>query len=206
MKIIKANTLIAILTTTIMLLIPITALAGNSTAPVENTVQTISSATGDVSDHQTGVATPKPRFVDNGDGTIKDTLTNLIWLKNANCYGARTWDNATLDAVRLNSGECGLSDGSVEGDWRLPTFEEQSGIRAAPPILNPKNPSGILTIPGAPFLNVQPHYYWTTTNCSATGQAWFSAVGRDSACASATFDDQYVWPVRQPIDTGEMVF
>jgi hypothetical protein len=206
MKITKANTLILIFIAAIMLLIPIVAMSDNSSAMVSKTGQTTSSVTGDVSDHQKGVAIPKPRFVDNGDGTVTDTLTNLSWLKNANCYGARTWDNATLDAAGLNSGECGLTDGSVEGDWRLPTFEEQSGIKADSPTRNPNNPSGIWTIPDAPFFNVQPHYYWSTTNCSATGQAWFSAVGFDSACTSATCDDQYVWPVRQPIDTGEMVF
>ena len=25
------------------------------------------------------------RFTDNGNGTITDTLTHLVWLKNANC-------------------------------------------------------------------------------------------------------------------------
>ena len=28
------------------------------------------------------------RFTDNGDGTVTDNLTALIWLKNANCFGA----------------------------------------------------------------------------------------------------------------------
>ena len=27
------------------------------------------------------------RFTDNGNGTMTDTLTGLIWLKNANCWG-----------------------------------------------------------------------------------------------------------------------
>jgi hypothetical protein len=39
-----------------------------------------------------------PRFRDRGDGTVKDNLTNLIWLKDANCFGPQTWDNA-LDAA-----------------------------------------------------------------------------------------------------------
>jgi hypothetical protein len=145
------------------------------------------------------------RFVDDS-GTVTDCRTGLVWLKNANCFNQQIWDNAMSSAAGLNSGECGLTDGSVEGDWRLPKFEELSGIKADSLTGNPNNPSSIWTIPEAPFFNVQHHYYWSTTNCSATGQAWFSAVGLDSACASATFDDQYVWPVRQPIDTGEMVF
>ena len=36
---------------------------------------------------QKGVELPTPRFSDKSDGTIKDNLTGLIWLKNANCPG-----------------------------------------------------------------------------------------------------------------------
>jgi len=36
---------------------------------------------------QKGVELPTPRFTDNGNGTIKDKLTGVIWLKNANCGG-----------------------------------------------------------------------------------------------------------------------
>src|SRR5215510_3669335 len=32
---------------------------------------------------QAGVPSPSPRFSDMNDGTVKDNLTNLIWLKNA---------------------------------------------------------------------------------------------------------------------------
>ncbi len=28
---------------------------------------------------------PDPSFTDRGDGTVKDNLTGLIWLKDANC-------------------------------------------------------------------------------------------------------------------------
>jgi hypothetical protein len=36
-------------------------------------------------------------------------------------------------ASGLNSGECGLTDGSVEGDWRLPDKDELQGIGTDPP-------------------------------------------------------------------------
>ena len=61
------------------------------------------------------------RFVDCGNGTIKDTETGLYWLKNANCFGINTWANANKDAAELAHGQCGLTDGSLPGDWRLPT-------------------------------------------------------------------------------------
>ena len=37
---------------------------------------------------QVGVPWPNPRFTDNGDGTVTDNLTGLIWLKNATPF----WD------------------------------------------------------------------------------------------------------------------
>lgn len=74
--------------------------------------------TGQDGDELQGVAWPSPRFTDNGNGTVTDNLTGLIWLKNANCFGLRNLTNALTDANTLNSGECGLSDSSVERDWR----------------------------------------------------------------------------------------
>jgi len=196
--------LLAVLTG--IFLLPVSIVWADPSAPPEKTIQATSSVTSDNNDRKVSVATPNPRFIDNDDGTVSDNLTNLVWLRNANCFGAQTLDNATLDAAGLKSGECGLTDDSVEGDWRLPTFEELSGLKADSHTRNPNYLSGSWIIPGTPFLSVQPNYYWSTTNCSLTGQAWFHAVGFDSACTIATCDDQYAWPVRQPIDTDEMIF
>jgi hypothetical protein len=74
-----------------------------------------------------GVRWPDPRFTDNGDGTVTDHLTELIWLKNADCFGddlQLTWGRALRGANDLADGDCGLSDGSVPGDWRLPNLRE----------------------------------------------------------------------------------
>ncbi len=79
--------------------------------------------TGDDGDLGKGIAWPRPRFTDNGNGTVTDNLTGLIWLKNANCFGLRAWNDAVSDCNGLNSGECGLSDDSNAGDWRLPNQE-----------------------------------------------------------------------------------
>ena len=49
-------------------------------------------------DPRPGVAWPDLRSVDNGDGTVTDMLTGLVWLRNANCFGQRTWMNALADA------------------------------------------------------------------------------------------------------------
>ena len=93
-------------------------------ASVPKTGQTTSYATGDDGDLEKGVSWPNPRFTDNGNGTVTDNLTGLIWLKNANCYGTRSWANALSDANALADGICSLSDSSSAGDWRLPNVRE----------------------------------------------------------------------------------
>ena len=64
---------------------------------VPKTGKTTSYATGDDGDLEKGVAWPIPRFTDNSNGTIRDNLTGLIWLKDANCFGSRTWSEALSD-------------------------------------------------------------------------------------------------------------
>lgn len=97
-----------------------------------------------------------PRFTDNSDGTVTDNLTGLVWLKNFNCFGRIGWESALTVANTLEAGDCGLSDGSFEGDWRLPNrFELES-------LLDLKQ-YGLALPPGHPFVNVEPDYYWTSS-------------------------------------------
>ncbi len=67
---------------------------------------------------------PGPHFTDNGDGTVTDNRSGLIWLKNPDRLGKRTRANALTDCKNLSSGVSGLSDDSTPGDWRLPTIKE----------------------------------------------------------------------------------
>lgn len=159
-------------------------------ARVPKTGQTTSYATGDDGALQRGVAWPVPRFTDNGNGTVTDNLTGLIWLKNANCFGAQTWAAALTAANTLNSGECGLSDGSAEGAWRLPNVRELQSLidygRVAPAL-----PSG------HPFTGVQWASYWTsTTYVNITSNAWQLPLGGGSLGIDDKTYAHYVWPVR----------
>lgn len=64
------------------------------------------------------------RYQDCGNGTVTDSVTGLIWLKQANCVPPGTWEAAFEAAALMQDGQCGLTDGSLPGDWRLPTREE----------------------------------------------------------------------------------
>ena len=176
--------------------------SGSEGAPVAKTGQTTSYATGDDGDLGKGVAWPNPRFTDNGDGTVTDNLTNLIWLKNANCFGVKSWANAFSDCNGLANGSCGLSDGSVAGDWRLPNLRElQSLIHYG--VYDPAVPNTFGTgkwTTDDPFTNVQSSSYLSSTayaGYTSTSYAWF--VVMDDGHAGK--DDKgiygmYVWPVR----------
>jgi hypothetical protein len=129
--------------------------------------------TGQDGDIRAGVKWPSPRFTDNMDGTIRDNLTGLIWLKNANCFGRRTWAQALEDANTLHDGKCDLMDGSSGGDWRLPNVRELLSL------IDFENRFPALPT-GHPFKNVQflgnNAFYWlSTTLASGTGDAWIAS-------------------------------
>jgi hypothetical protein len=84
---------------------------------------------------QAGVGAPAARFSDRRDGTVRDNLTGLIWLKDANCdalgpngNGTGTWQQALDAANALVNGRCGLTDGSEPGDWRIPNVRELQSL------------------------------------------------------------------------------
>jgi hypothetical protein len=188
MKKAKTKTLIAILTVAIMLLIPIVAMAADPPAPVPKTGVTTSQRTGDDGYHQKGVASPKPRFMDNGDGTVTDNLTGLMWAKDANlASGSMNWNDAIDYANNLSLGSdgCGLS----YTDWRLPNrFELES-------LLDLSN-SPALPLP-RPFKNFEGTYYWSSTtytnNLNIEGWCLHPA---GYWCTHVKDHTYGVWPVR----------
>ena len=175
-------------------------------APVPKTEQTTSYATGDDGDLEKGITWPNPRFTDNLDGTITDNLTGLIWLKDANCFGYRIWNNALSDSNGLMNGECGLTDGSNAGDWRLPNINELFSL-VHKGYYDPGVPNTAGTgqwTEGDPFNNVQPTYYWSSTTSVFDSEfAWsvsmYGIYGYWFGEPVGGYDkiyNFYVWPVR----------
>lgn len=117
-----------------------------------------------VSFNITFVSSPSPRFEDLGNGTIRDLKTGLIWLKNATCLGdyeygpgaTWTWTEIENAVESLADGQCELTDGSTQGDWRIPTIAEWEAFfdnRFTDPALS--NTSGTdQWSEGDPFINV----------------------------------------------------
>jgi len=172
--------------------------------------------TGQDGDLRPGVAWPEPRFTDNLDGTVTDNLTGLVWLRNANCFGELRWTSAVgIAHKKLQDGICGLADGSVRGDWRLPTIRELASLID----YNHGEPALSDTVgrqrwqEGDPFIHVKfDTYYWTSTSGpTASGTSSGIAFEISHAFAvnfkfgSATFVERSnnsthykmrVWPVR----------
>ncbi|SMP62725.1 Protein of unknown function [Desulfonatronum zhilinae] len=116
------------------------------------------------------------RFVDNGNGTVTDTVTNLMWTKDANPFGRLNWDDAMS--------RCSSFSISGIGGWRLPSRDELVALHHA-------------IQGGHPFTGVQSSWYWSSTTYPRyTDGVWRVSMysGWDNATGKA--DTAHVWPVR----------
>jgi serine/threonine protein kinase len=139
------------------------------------------------------------RYIDNDDGAVTDTRTGLVWLKNANCLNRQNLETAMQSAAELAHGQCGLSDGSKAGDWRLPTKDEWEAMideSYQNPVLSNAAGTGQWT-EGDAFVGVQCSWYWSSsTRANCTGLAWRVYLydgDVNNGVESYTYD---VWPVR----------
>jgi hypothetical protein len=162
-------------------------------------------------------------YVDCDNGTVTDNRTGLVWLKNPNCLvSGVTWYTAMELVAGLSDKpptseaadeDCGLSDGSSPGEWRLPSAEEWEAMIAdavqlgcvfgnlgGPSITNDAGTgcweSGD---PGSSFtgVGVNPTYWSSTTRWLNPGIAWsvsldFGDVNRNFGKSAA----KNIWPVR----------
>jgi hypothetical protein len=149
------------------------------------------------------------RFVGCGNGTVTDTVTGLVWLQKANCFSARSYAAANRVAASLTDGRCGLTDGSVEGDWRLPTKAEWEAMidhavsmgcfgGNAPSITNDPG-TGCLASGPTSFTGVQLSIYWSSSAVEASpNQAWGADVlnGNVNSTLLNKGSSRLVWAVR----------
>jgi hypothetical protein len=158
------------------------------------TGQTTEYQSGDDGTYQAGSV--GARFIDNGDGTVSDRHTGMMWVKEPGAIGGdfgsagspstMTWANSIIESEGLTY--AGLSD------WRLPNAEELLSIRdfsiAAGDAFYQIFPSGASS------------FYWTsTTRAAVTGSAiaiQFNSVGSVITQAwDKTPTTYYLRPVRR---------
>jgi hypothetical protein len=157
---------------------------------VPKTGQTTSYGPRDDGALQKGGTWPIPRFTDNGNGTVTDNLTSLIWMKNANAFAQCIWTAALTIANGLKSGDADLTDGSKAGDWRLPNVRElQSLVDYSK--WNPALPEG------HPFTEVRSLAYWTsTTYVFNNSSVWWVYFATGDVTTMSKTGAAYVWCVR----------
>lgn len=162
------------------------------------------------------------RYQDCGNGTVTDTVTGLIWLKQADCVvfyegdntgvNPRDWAAANQAAAALATGSCGLDDKSSPGDWRLPTYDEwYATLNFASAVLNCiinnsptlTNTAGTACYKAGPqsFPGVPSTYYWSSVTISHYPDNAYIGNLYDGFTESAPFYDykgfdHAVWPVR----------
>ncbi|MCG6552864.1 MAG: DUF1566 domain-containing protein [Candidatus Magnetominusculus sp. LBB02] len=157
-----------------------------------NTVSCV--GTGQDGDIRAGAAWSSQRFTDNGDKTMTDTLTGLMWTKDAgtstigSCSGGTmSWQNA------LNYVAC-LDNSTYHGysDWRMPNVVELKSL------INYNAASVAAWLQTQGFTNVHSDLYWlSTTNAYDNNYTWIISLDTgnmdDGNKSSHRF---YVWPVR----------
>ncbi|MCP4687087.1 MAG: DUF1566 domain-containing protein [Desulfobacterales bacterium] len=160
-------------------------------------------------DLKRGVSWPEPRFQDNGNGTVTDHLTGLIWLKKADCiefyhgdpaeYNSRAWEDAVSAVNNLGAGYCGLEDGSSAGEWRLPNrFELESLLHLgfhSPPLSDTSGTGHWKE--NDPFTGVETYSYWSSTTVVFTpSYAWFVHMGNGLVNGDGKSVLLHAWAVR----------
>ena len=140
---------------------------------------------------------PDSRFTDNRDGTVTDNLTQLVWLKNTNCFGIQDWQSAVLAVKSLKEGDCGpdpdlvLSDGSSAGDWRIPTMKELCTLIDFSK-RDPALPNGHM------FSDAPSGYHWSATTLDYHSDlAWIVYFESGTTCYESIKNQSgYTLPVR----------
>lgn len=96
-------------------------------------------------------------FTDNGNGTITDNLTQLVWQKAPNTT-ILTWENALAYAENLS-----LASAT---DWRLPNIKELQSLNDES-ITNPSANTNF-------FPTIGVHNYWSSTSLpNQTTKSWY---------------------------------
>ncbi len=157
-------------------------------------------------------------YVDCGNGTVTDNRTGLVWLKNANCVGEVKWNVAMGFVAGLSDKppssqfadeDCGLSDGSSPGDWRLPSIEEWEAMISdalgedgdpdctlSPPTITNDSGQGCWVSGPSSFSGVEFIYWSFSTDVDNTAAAFIAGLEFGALGFGEKDAVTYIWPVR----------
>lgn len=170
----------------------------NPLVSLASTGQQTSEVPGDDASQHRGIPWGVSRYNDNADGTVTDTVTGLVWLKDAGCLLPAVWAAAISAVKDLGAGACGLADDSKPGDWRLPNLNELGSlvdVSATHPALTHGNP----------FVHVSTGLYWSSTSYfggqAGSPNAWAIRMDDGRYINDGVFNDKTaaanaVWAVR----------
>ena len=99
--------------------------------------------------------TAQAALINQGNGTVKDTNTNLIWLQDWDVNGLTNWSTQKAWAEGL--------DFAGSTDWELPEISEYGVLFAA---------YGNLTLEPQ-FSNVRSGHYWSGTEFPGGNGVWY---------------------------------
>jgi len=137
----------------------------------------------------------KARYKDNGDGTVTDTATGLMWTRNAN-HGKMDWKTAVEYCEKLEF--------AGHNDWRLPSVRQAGG---KPELDTLGRPGGV---PGTepferlsgkqfPFTGLISEPYWSSVPYGHPRFAWCVKLWTGYVGSDLKTEQFAVWPVRGPV-------
>ncbi|MFN8604293.1 MAG: DUF1566 domain-containing protein [Candidatus Binatia bacterium] len=186
-------------------------------APLLRTGQTASYGAGSDGDLQKGVV---QAYVDNGDGTVTDTKTGLMWEKKSDDGSIHDKDDVytlgltvppyTLNGTAVTTFLAALNAGSGfagHTDWRLPNLTELESIRnlgtvspAVSAVFNTGCGAGSGGNPGCTVLTCSctlPASYWSSSSYAGPAEfAWEVRFGDGTVDSEFKDTDSYVRAVR----------
>lgn len=140
---------------------------------------------------QRGLEWPEPRFLVNGDGTITDRLTGLMWLLDGGCLGQVTWPFSRAKIGELNNGEVNCHDYTADySDWFLPDIKQVSLLINAEEASN----RNYLYLNG--FSNLDSTVYWSATQYVNVQNAWTVNIENGAITFRDKLEKASLLPVR----------
>jgi hypothetical protein len=142
------------------------------------------------------LSAPTARFTDNGDGTVTDTQTHVMWMR---CSMGQKWTGTTCDGTPTAMPWQAAQDAAVSmnthggfakhDDWRMPRIPELAYIVEVQ-CANPRTNVAI-------FPHTPAGFYWTASNRRNKDQAFILSFGPEGTGDDVKTQAHYVRLMRE---------